>query len=58
MYKYKCNACGYVFDPKLGDSKSNIPPDTAFEDLPGTWVCPVCGAGMGSFHRDEPPCIT
>ena len=47
--KYKCNVCGYVYDPNQGDAMSGIPPNTPFENLPADWVCPVCGAGKDEF---------
>lgn len=40
---YRCEACGYIYDPARGEPKNGIPPGTAFEDLPKTYVCPVCG---------------
>lgn len=46
---YECRACGYVYEPSKGDSKSNIPQGTAFEDLPIDWKCPVCGARRTAF---------
>lgn len=51
MAKYVCEACGYVYDPDLGDPNSGIEPGTAFEDLPGDWVCPLCGAGKDLFEQ-------
>lgn len=33
MSKYICNACGYVYDPELGDPDNGIAPGTKFEDL-------------------------
>ncbi|MBI4496181.1 MAG: rubredoxin [Deltaproteobacteria bacterium] len=53
MKRYVCNVCGYVYDPALGDPENGIPPQTAFEDLPGAWVCPVCGAGKTEFNPEE-----
>lgn len=47
--KYLCEPCGYVYDPVLGDSDSGIAPGTPFEELPDTWVCPVCGLGKEVF---------
>lgn len=47
--KYKCNVCGYVYDPDQGDPMSGVPPKTPFENLPADWVCPVCGAGKDEF---------
>lgn len=53
MQKYVCTACGYVYDPEVGDENADIPPGTPFEDLPDTWVCPLCGAGKGAFEPEE-----
>lgn len=47
--KYKCGKCGHIYDPKIGDEKSGIPPGTAFDDLPDDWVCPTCGAAKSMF---------
>jgi rubredoxin len=49
MKKYVCDVCGYVYDPAAGDPDSGIAPGTAFEDIPGDWVCPLCGVGKDSF---------
>ena len=53
MDKYVCEVCGYVYDPAEGDSENNIPPGTAFEDLPDDWECPVCGASKEDFVKQE-----
>ena len=53
MKKYVCQVCGYVYDPALGDPAGNIPPGTAFENLPETWVCPVCGVPKDQFVAAE-----
>lgn len=50
MKKYKCNICGYIYDPANGDKDGNIPPGTPFEKLPEDWVCPVCGASKSEFE--------
>jgi len=47
--KYKCNVCGYVYDPSQGDPMSGVPAGTPFEKLPADWVCPVCGATKDEF---------
>lgn len=39
--KYKCTACGYIYD----DAVENI----KFEDLPENWECPVCGSEKSDF---------
>jgi len=51
--RYECIACGYIYDPEVGDPAGGIPPGTLFEDLPGDWVCPECGAGKDQFIRFE-----
>ncbi|NLZ92709.1 MAG: rubredoxin [Firmicutes bacterium] len=53
MEKYRCILCGYVYDPVLGDSDSDIAPGTAFKDLPDDWVCPLCSAGKEDFELIE-----
>jgi rubredoxin len=50
MQKYQCNICGYVYDPAKGDPGNGVPPNTPFEDVPGTWTCPVCGAPKEDFR--------
>jgi flavin reductase (DIM6/NTAB) family NADH-FMN oxidoreductase RutF/rubredoxin len=51
MASYKCLVCGYVYDPAEGDSTAGIAAGTSFEDLPDSWVCPVCGAGKSEFEE-------
>jgi len=50
MQKWECMACGYVYDPKVGDPSSGIKPGTPFEDLPDDWVCPECGVAKDMFE--------
>lgn len=49
MAKYVCEACGYIYDPAIGDSDGGIAPGVAFADLPEDWVCPECGVGKDMF---------
>lgn len=49
MSKWECTVCGYVYDSEKGDAESGIAPGTAFEDVPQTWTCPVCGATKDEF---------
>lgn len=49
MKSYRCVVCGYVYDPAKGDP-GKAKPGTSFIDLPGTWVCPVCGADKTKFE--------
>jgi flavin reductase (DIM6/NTAB) family NADH-FMN oxidoreductase RutF/rubredoxin len=39
--KYKCTACGYIYDEAKESKK--------FADLPADWVCPVCGSAKEDF---------
>ncbi len=48
--KYRCLACGYIYDPELGDEDAGIKPGTSFEDLPDDWVCPTCGSPKEMFE--------
>jgi len=51
MEKFKCNVCGYEYDPAKGDPENGIPAGTPFEKLPENWVCPVCQVGKDNFER-------
>lgn len=50
MKKYLCSLCGYIYNPEEGDPDNGINPGTAFEDLPSSWICPLCGAGTDAFE--------
>jgi rubredoxin len=52
MEKYVCSVCGYVYDPADGDPDNGVAPGTRFSDLPGDWVCPVCGADKSQFEKE------
>ncbi|HEX2395047.1 MAG TPA: rubredoxin [Bacteroidales bacterium] len=49
--KYYCTACGYIYDPAVGDPENGFPPGTRFEDLPDNWMCPVCGTEKEYFEK-------
>jgi rubredoxin/flavin reductase (DIM6/NTAB) family NADH-FMN oxidoreductase RutF len=51
MQKYICTVCNYIYDPEAGDIDGGIQPGTAFEDIPDSWVCPVCGANKSEFVK-------
>jgi rubredoxin len=48
-----CTSCGFIYDPDEGDPDGGIPPGTAFEEIPDTWFCPVCGARKVDFEPYE-----
>jgi len=47
--QYRCQVCGWVYNPALGDPDSGIPPGIPFDELPEDWVCPLCGARKDQF---------
>jgi len=55
--RYKCRICGYVYSPLRGEPHNGIPAGTPFEDLPDTYLCPVCGfqgkGKVGTWGFDE-----
>ncbi len=52
--RYECLVCGYQYVPEKGDSRSQIPSNTSFKDLPEAWICPVCGASHSKFTNIGP----
>lgn len=52
MDKYRCQICGYIYDPEAGDSSAGVPAGTSFEDLPDDWKCPICGASKDNFEKE------
>lgn len=53
MAKFRCILCNYVYDPAEGDPDNGVPPGTPFEEIPATWVCPLCGATKDEFEKVE-----
>jgi flavin reductase (DIM6/NTAB) family NADH-FMN oxidoreductase RutF/rubredoxin len=53
MKKYVCDVCGYVYDPAEGDPEHGVEAGTAFESIPDSWVCPVCGATRDQFSPQD-----
>ncbi len=53
MTRYVCDVCGWVYDPEVGDPENDIPPGTAFKDLPDDWVCPECGVPKDQFSPER-----
>ena len=46
---YQCVNCLTVYDEQVGDALAGVKAGTKFEELPKTYVCHVCGAGVGEF---------
>jgi len=57
MTRYRCKLCGYIYSPLRGEPHNGIPKGTAFEDLPDTYLCPICGQDgkgrIGKWGFDE-----
>lgn len=51
MAKWECVACGYIYDPEVGDPDNGIEEGTSFDELPEDWTCPVCGVGKDMFEE-------
>jgi [NiFe] hydrogenase assembly HybE family chaperone len=53
----ECGVCWWVYDPTLGDETWQIPPGTAFTDLPDHWRCPGCDNPPEQFMvlKDDGP---
>ena len=52
MDKYVCSACGYEYDPEVGDPDNGIAPGTPWEEVPADWTCPICGLDKDSFVEE------
>ena len=52
MQRFICDVCGYVYDPKLGDTEHGVKPGTPFDQVPAGWVCPECGVGKDQFSPE------
>lgn len=49
MAKYVCNICGYIYDEEIGDPDNGVSAGTKWEDVPETWVCPLCSVDKSNF---------
>ena len=52
MKSYTCTVCGYIYNEETGDPDSGISPGTKWEDIPDSWVCPICGASKDEFKEN------
>jgi len=50
LSRYKCKVCGYIYYEEAGEPRRDTPPETKFNDLPGNWSCPKCGAKVNRFQ--------
>jgi len=47
---WMCLICGWIYDEAAGDPDHNLPPGTAWADVPLNWTCPECGARKEDFE--------
>lgn len=52
MKNYRCEVCGYIYEPTEGDAENGVNPGTAWEDVPADWVCPLCQEGKSVFVEE------
>jgi len=48
---FLCTICGWLYEESRGLPDEDIPPGTRWEELPGDFVCPECGAGKEWFRE-------
>ena len=51
MARFKCIACGYIYDEDIGDPLHKITTGTPFSKLAKGWICPECGVGKDMFEE-------
>ncbi|WP_346759322.1 rubredoxin [Agaribacillus aureus] len=48
---YQCKNCLTIYDERIGDEINGIKPGVAFEKLPNTYECPLCGSDKKGFSK-------
>ncbi len=51
--KYKCTVCGYIYDEAEGNPAEGIAPGTKWEDVPESFLCPICSVGKDLFEKED-----
>tara|TARA_B100001250_G_C19778018_1_gene780502 strand:+ start:96 stop:254 length:159 start_codon:yes stop_codon:yes gene_type:complete len=51
--EYQCPGCRYVYNEEKGDPDNEISPGNKLEDLPFSWVGPICKAEKADFEQQE-----
>ena len=52
---WRCVICGFEYNETNGDPANGIAPGTKFEDLPDSYICPICKHPKSDFERVTPP---
>ncbi|MCP3725185.1 rubredoxin [Paraburkholderia sp. BR14263] len=45
-----CIICGWIYNEAEGVPEDGIAAQTAWEDVPEDWVCPLCRVGKRDFE--------
>ncbi|CAB3791213.1 Anaerobic nitric oxide reductase flavorubredoxin [Paraburkholderia ultramafica] len=45
-----CIICGWIYDEASGVPEDGIPPGTPWNNVPDSWVCPLCDAKKNEFE--------
>jgi len=48
---HRCIICGYLYSQEEGDPLHDVDPNTLFDEIPESWVCPICGASKEHFEK-------
>lgn len=51
MEKYRCTVCWFIYSKAEGYPEGGIEPGTKWEEMPGGYACPVCGADKSKFEK-------
>lgn len=49
MWQCQMPSCGYIYNAEKGCKKTKTPKGIPFEELPESWICPLCGANKKMF---------
>ena len=49
--RYECEPCGYIYDPRIGDTDGGIAPGVSFEELPENGSAPSAEWEKNTFIR-------
>ncbi|WP_024303442.1 anaerobic nitric oxide reductase flavorubredoxin [Pseudogulbenkiania sp. MAI-1] len=47
--KMRCKTCSWIYDPQQGEAAQGVAAGTAWQDVPETFLCPVCFMGKSDF---------
>ena len=44
-----CRTCSWVYDPQVGEPNQGVEAGTSWENVPESFLCPVCFMGKDDF---------